>query len=92
MYQNAKYFLLPFQDGYFSNIALAKINGNLHAITSKSEKERQLSRAITLEREPSKKKQRTDTKKYAKRIKSDNFTRGNSEQSNIAIARLDLNE
>ena len=32
-------------------------------------------RAITLEREPSIKKQRTDTKKYAKRIKSDNFTR-----------------
>ena len=28
-------------------------------------------RAITLEREPSKKKQRTDTKKNAKRIKSD---------------------
>jgi hypothetical protein len=29
------------------------------------------------EREPSKKKQRTDTKKGAKRIKSDNFTRSN---------------
>ena len=29
-------------------------------------------RAINLEREPSKKKQRTDTKKDAKRIKSDN--------------------
>ena len=28
-------------------------------------------------REPSKKNQRTDTKKDAKRIKSDNFTRGN---------------
>ena len=36
-------------------------------------------RAITLKREPSKKKQRTDTKKDAKRIKSDNFTRGSSE-------------
>ena len=34
-------------------------------------------RAITLEREPSKKKQRTETKKDAKRIKSDNFTRRN---------------
>jgi len=34
-------------------------------------------RAITLEREPSKKKQRTDIKNGAKRIKSDNFTRGN---------------
>ena len=32
-------------------------------------------RAITLEREPSKKKQRNDTKKDAKRILSDNFTR-----------------
>ena len=29
---------------------------------------------MTLERNPSKKKQRTDTKKDAKRIKSDNFT------------------
>ena len=35
--------------------------------------------AITLEREPSKKKQKTDTKKDAKRIKSDNFTRSNRE-------------
>ena len=34
-------------------------------------------RAITLERELSKKKQRTDTKKDAKRIKSDNFTSSN---------------
>ena len=34
-------------------------------------------RAITLERKLSEKKQRTDTKKNAKRIKSDNFTRGN---------------
>ena len=32
-------------------------------------------RMITLERKPSKKKQRTDTKKVAKSIKSDNFTR-----------------
>ena len=40
-------------------------NGNIFAIAFKSEKERQLSRAITLEREPSKKKQRTDTKKDA---------------------------
>ena len=42
-------------------------------------------RAITLERKPSKKKQRTETKKDAKRIKSDNFTRSNREKSNIAI-------
>jgi hypothetical protein len=46
-------------------------------------------RAITLERKPSKKKQRTDTKKDAKRIKSDNFTRSNREKSNIAIAIME---
>ena len=40
-------------------------------------------RSITLERKPSEKKQRTDTKKNAKRIKSDNFIRANRE--NIAI-------
>ena len=45
-------------------------------------------RAITLEREPPKKKQRTDIKKDAKRIKSDNFTRSKKEESNIAIAIL----
>ena len=43
-------------------------------------------RATTLERIPSKKKQRTDTKKDAKWIKSDNCTRSNREKSNIAIA------
>ena len=42
-------------------------------------------RVITLEREPSKKKQRNYTKKYAKRIKSDNVTRRTREKSNIAI-------
>ena len=36
-------------------------------------------RAITVKREPSKKKQRTDTKKDAKSIKNDNFTRSNRE-------------
>ena len=35
-----------------------------------------------LKRDPSKKKQRTDTKKDAKRIRSDNFTRSNREKSN----------
>ena len=40
-------------------------------------------RAITLEKEPSKKKQRTDTKKDAKRIKSDKFTRSNKEEKKI---------
>ena len=45
-------------------------------------------RAITLGRKPSKKKQRTETKKDAKVIKSDNFTRSNREMSNIAIAIL----
>ena len=43
-------------------------------------------RAITLEREPSKTEQRTDTKKNAKRIKSNDFTRSTREKSNIAIA------
>jgi hypothetical protein len=46
-------------------------------------------RAITLERKPSKKKQRTDTKMDAKRINNDNFTRSNREKSNIAIAILE---
>jgi hypothetical protein len=46
--------------------------------------------AITLERKPSKKKQKTDTKKDAKSIKSDNFTRRNREKSNIAIAILEI--
>jgi hypothetical protein len=41
------------------------------------------------EREPSKKKQRTDTKKDENRIKSDNFTRDNREKSNIDIAILE---
>ena len=74
---------------------LAKSNGKLIAIAFKSEKERQLSLsryfllAITLERKPSEKKQRTDTKKDAKVIKSDNFTRSNREKSNIAISILE---
>jgi hypothetical protein len=59
--------------------ALAKSNGNLFAIDFKSEKEQQLSlshvikvgRAITSERQLFKKNQRTDTKKYEKRNKSD---------------------
>jgi hypothetical protein len=38
---------------------------------------------------PSKKKQRTETKKDAKRMNSDNFTRSNREKSNIAIAILE---
>ena len=45
--------------------------------------------AITLEREPLKKKQRTDTKNDAERIKSNNFTKSNREKSNIAIAILE---
>ena len=44
--------------------------------------------AIILEREQ-KKKQRTDTKKDAKGIKSDNLIRSNREKSNIAIAILE---
>ena len=38
-------------------------------------------RALTLNRAPSKKKQKADTKKDAKRIKTDNFTRSNTEKS-----------
>ena len=37
-----------------------------------------------------KKKQRTDTKKDAKRIRSDNFTWSNREKSNIATAILEI--
>ena len=47
-------------------------------------------RAITLKRMPSKKKQKTDIKKDAKRIKSDNFTWSNREKFNIAIALLKI--
>ena len=43
-------------------------------------------RAITLERKPSKKKQRTDTKKDAKGIKSDNFTK--SHRSPILLSQF----
>ena len=50
----------------FSNIAVARKSDAIVGL------------AITLERKLSKKKQRTDTKKDAKRIKSDNFTRRNS--------------
>ena len=57
-------------------IALAKSNGDLFAIAFKRESHQQ-------------KKQRTDTKKDTKRIKSDNFTRSNREKSNIAIAILE---
>ena len=67
---------------------LAKSNGNLIAIAFKSERATTIAiaivgRAITLERKPSKKKQRTDTKKDVKRIKRDNFTRSNKEKFNI---------
>ena len=40
-------------------------------------------RAISFKRKPSKKKQRTVTKKDGKRIKSDNSTWSNREKSNI---------
>ena len=39
-----------------------------------------------MEKEPSKKKQRTDTKKDVKRMKRDDFIGSNREKSNIAIA------
>ena len=46
-------------------------------------------RAITLERKPSKRNKTTDTKKEAKMIKRHNFTRSNTEKSNIVIAILE---
>ena len=52
--------------------ALAKSNGNLLAIAFK--------------REPTTKKQRTDTKKDAKRIRSHNFTRSNIGKMNNWMA------
>jgi len=45
---------------------------------------------ITLERKPSKKKKRTDTKRDAKRIKSYNFTISDREKSNIDIAIFEI--
>ena len=65
--------------------ALAKSNGNLIAIAFKSEK---LGRAITLEREPSKKSKELIQKRMQKE-KSDKFTRINREESNIAITILE---
>ena len=61
---------------------MSKVGENIIAIAI-------VGRAITLERERSKKKQRTDTKKVAKRIKSDNFTRSNREKFNIAMVILE---
>ena len=66
---------------------LAKSNGNQLSLSPLRARNRKS--GITLERKPSKKKQRTDTKKDAKKIKSDNFTRSNREKSNIAIAILE---
>ena len=66
--------------------ALAKSNGNLIGIAFY----RNSWKSDNFRRKPSKKKQRTDSKKDAKRIKSDNFTRNNyREKSNIARAILE---
>ena len=73
--------------------AFAKSNGNLIAIAFKSDNNyryRDSLKSDNLERKQSKNKQRTDTIKDAKRIKSDNFTRGNREKSNIAIVILEI--
>ena len=61
-------------------MAIEKSNGTHIAIAFKSDNFR---------KEASKKKQRTETKKDAKRIKSDNFTRSNRDKSNIDIAILE---
>ena len=57
-------------------------------IARKSDNYRVAIEARNLERKPSKKKRRTDTKKDAKRLKSDNFTRSNREKFNNAVALL----
>ena len=64
-----------------------KSNGNIFAIAFKSEKERQHRDSWN---RVSKKNQRTDTKKDAKRIRSDNFKRSSTEKSNTAIAILEI--
>ena len=83
-HQNAKWFLLPFKNGNFSNIAIELERTTIIAIAI-------VGRAITLERKPSKKKQRTDTKKNAKRIKGYNFTRSNG-KSLILLSQYWKNE
>ena len=50
-----------------------------------------IGRAITLEKESSKQKQRTDTKKDAKRIKINNFTRSKREKSKL-LSQYWINE
>ena len=72
--------------------ALAKSNGNLITISRLRATTTAIAivgRAITSESKPSKKKQRADTIKDARRIKSDNFTRSNREKSNIANTILE---
>ena len=76
--------------------ALPKINGNLtlsplRARKSDNYRYRDSLKSDKFRKEAIKKKQRTDTKKNAKRIKSDTFTRGIREKSNIAIAKLEKN-
>jgi hypothetical protein len=46
-------------------------------------------RAITIEKEIEKKKQKKYTKNEAKKIKSNNFTMSNREKSNITIAIME---
>ena len=83
-------FNLPFKNSNFSNIAIVTVIFSLSPLRATTIAVAIVGRAKTLEREPSKKKQRTDTKKVAKRIQSDNFTRSNREKSNIAIAILEI--
>ena len=69
---------------------LAKSNGNLFAIISKSKKKETtiantiIGRAITLRGRNQEKKQRADTK-----LKSNNFTLSNRKKANISIAILE---
>ena len=69
--------------------ALAKSNCNLFAIAFKSEKELQLSLSRQLEERLLQKEshQKRSKELIPKSIKSDNFTRSNREESNIAFAK-----
>ena len=80
LYKFCRFFQLLRQQ-YLSLLnTLAKTNDKLIVIAI-------VGRAIPLERKPTKKKQRTDTKKDEKRIMSDNNTWSNREKSNIALAK-----
>ena len=69
--------------------AFAKINSNLLLLPIRARKSDNYRYRYSWKSDNFKKKQRTDIKKAANRIKSDNFTRSNNEESKIAIAILE---